>query len=609
MFRSRIILASTLIAAGLHTAVVMAQDVLFNVPYTCRTGLVLTVLRCEMAAGGEVCVYERKMNGKVLNTPSVTRTTLINLLRSCQPEAGQTSQPGAAPARPQASTPPPAAPARPQTTNPAYLSQFPSVDRVKTELKTADAMDTAARQMGAFWQLQEIIKDMSGLRWTTNALSADEKRFIGQYASAYQEAGQPYASYPDRPKWYQMHAFYETNQDFRDQLFSRFLSPAIHDQWAQVKGATRARVDASKQAEEALFREQQARLNGTYVAPPPISQRDLARCVAGGRTESQCLEKEKEERFVQGMIAGLFDALKGDTAPAPGLSISGIYSGQAGFSVMFGREAASVRCGEVAAPAGYKIDRTATQLQIRLVEPAPDKLTEGFQKLMGAAPADPTKWQGQVITLPLQPDGKIAGAGAIRVTGQVQVGTRTGERIYTDQFGVTVRKEPISEPVYETRTRNCSLGILTATGKAPLMEAGIQGFLEAGFDMTRLRNPFDSLAATAPDPGLRMQGAFAGANQFDIEFYPKAAVVACRDVIESRDYKVSVNGSRVAVNIQNGAAPIALEVRPDGTLSGPGSAKLDGRSLTGIDMKNQPVFKAVSDTCMLGTLKPSQPVP
>jgi tetratricopeptide (TPR) repeat protein len=138
-----------------------------------------------------------------------------------------------------------------QPTNPPYLAEFPSVERVKSEMQGKDAMDTAARQMGAFWQLQEIIKGMSGLRWTQNALTSDEKRLLGQYAAGYQAAGQPYANYPDRPTWYRAHAFYETNRDFRDELFRRLLTPTIQAQWAQITGDTRARVEASKAQRQA----------------------------------------------------------------------------------------------------------------------------------------------------------------------------------------------------------------------------------------------------------------------------------------------------------------------------------------------------------------------
>src|ERR1051326_6682437 len=74
--------------------------------------------------------------------------------------------------------------------DPPYMSQFPSVDRVKNEIKGSDPMDTAARQMGAFWQLQQIIQDLAGPRAFRNELSARENEWIGAYRGGYQSAGQ-----------------------------------------------------------------------------------------------------------------------------------------------------------------------------------------------------------------------------------------------------------------------------------------------------------------------------------------------------------------------------------------------------------------------------------
>jgi hypothetical protein len=144
-----------------------------------------------------------------------------------------------------------------QPRNPPYLAQFPSVDRVRAELKGADAMDSAARQMGAFWQLQEIMKELSGFRFVRNQLTPDEKQLLGRYSAAYQAASQPYASYPDKPKWYQMHAFYETDDRFRNELFTRFLSPALLAEYTKTKGDTRAAV------------QQSARQRATVLAPTP----------------------------------------------------------------------------------------------------------------------------------------------------------------------------------------------------------------------------------------------------------------------------------------------------------------------------------------------------
>lgn len=134
-----------------------------------------------------------------------------------------------------------------QATNPPYLSQFPSVERVKAEIKGTDSMDTAARQMGAFWQLQKVIKELSGFRWTRNELTSDEKRLLGEYSGGYQSAGRPYDSYPDKPKWYQMHTFYESDDAFLDSLFERFLSPALRSEYLNTKSQTRARVQARRE--------------------------------------------------------------------------------------------------------------------------------------------------------------------------------------------------------------------------------------------------------------------------------------------------------------------------------------------------------------------------
>jgi hypothetical protein len=43
-----------------------------------------------------------------------------------------------------------------QATNPAYTAEMPSVDRVMKVMQASDPDETAARQMGAFWQLKSL---------------------------------------------------------------------------------------------------------------------------------------------------------------------------------------------------------------------------------------------------------------------------------------------------------------------------------------------------------------------------------------------------------------------------------------------------------------------
>lgn len=65
-----------------------------------------------------------------------------------------------------------------QATNPPYLREFPSVERVKAEIKGSDSVDTSARQMGAFWQLLQIIKTLAGPRSQSMEFTRDENNLL-----------------------------------------------------------------------------------------------------------------------------------------------------------------------------------------------------------------------------------------------------------------------------------------------------------------------------------------------------------------------------------------------------------------------------------------------
>jgi len=86
-----------------------------------------------------------------------------------------------------AATPPAApaaqAPAPPQTTNPPYLAGFPSVDRVKSEVRGTDASDTLARQVATFDALSKLLQKMRG----PSGFLPDEARFFREYHAAQQD--------------------------------------------------------------------------------------------------------------------------------------------------------------------------------------------------------------------------------------------------------------------------------------------------------------------------------------------------------------------------------------------------------------------------------------
>ena len=132
-----------------------------------------------------------------------------------------------------------------QATNPPYLREMPATERVRTEVRGEDAMDTAARQMGAFWQLMQIVQELAGQRLYRNQLTPDEGRLLGQYRLGYSTAEQPYAhiprspSHPDKEKWFRMHSFYETDPGFRDELLDKFFGEEFRAAYYRATGRPR----------------------------------------------------------------------------------------------------------------------------------------------------------------------------------------------------------------------------------------------------------------------------------------------------------------------------------------------------------------------------------
>ena len=79
-----------------------------------------------------------------------------------------------------------------QTTSPPYLSQFPSVERVKGEITGLDATDTAARQSAAFWWLNQIAMAVGG---SGKLVSSSESGLLySRYIDAFRSYAQIHAS-------------------------------------------------------------------------------------------------------------------------------------------------------------------------------------------------------------------------------------------------------------------------------------------------------------------------------------------------------------------------------------------------------------------------------
>ena len=126
--------------------------------------------------------------------------------------------------------------------SPGYVSEMPTVDRVSSDMQGADIFETTARRDGAFHQLEEMMEVMSNGRipfgGRVGEATAEELRLYQSYRLAAVKAqGDAEAKFDDkanaglgenspRAKWFHSETVYETGDEFRDQLLTRYFSAA-----------------------------------------------------------------------------------------------------------------------------------------------------------------------------------------------------------------------------------------------------------------------------------------------------------------------------------------------------------------------------------------------
>ena len=102
-------------------------------------------------------------------------------------------------------------------------------------------------------------------------------------------------------------------------------------------------------------------------------------------------------------------------------------------------------------------------------------------------------------------------------------------------------------------------------------------------------------------PGLRLAGVYAGQSGLRIEFREDLATVECGEAHLAQTYSVQDNNGQVLLKIENGAAPIALNLQANGTLVGSGIVNVAGRLVTG-STDTALTFAARNARCGVGTL-------
>lgn len=624
-----------LMGGAVCASIVAAQEALqFNVPYRCPDGTDNIITKCETnARGGEICFWREEKNGQLIVERFNIRSQMDGWLKICKVQSAPAAKPAAAPG--QAS---PASQAG-QGTNPPYIADMPSVDRVKKEIQGANPTDTLARQVAVFTYLPQIVeRRRDPNRSVRQPMTPDEQRVVAAYNLAAYELEQAFvrSHSPEEAKAFDVtHGHYEMDPAFYEQWYNRLFSSAFRTGYEGVQATkdaqAQARVDAQRRdnGNRQAFGSPAAAPAGAPApaaasAVKPGSQAELARCIASGRSQRVC--------FSEVMSNGL-DELTGISSkpqiPA-GLRMTGDYASPEGFRLIFQPDKVTMVCRGVPLPLPYTVELTGTQAIV--------KIPHGSQP----------------VVFSVRADGKLAGSGPIRVTGQVPAGTATEQttgmstQTTTRQVELTpleARNYPnakqngqtftvaqdATELVYgptgtrtvttfATKTADCTLAVLAPTGLTPLppdLESPM-GFLTAiASGMSVLMNGGSVEQATAdmlnlndaPAPGLRMSGRYAVPGGFSVSFHPESATIACGDAELAHEYSVERVADQILVKIPDKTNPVTLQLKPDGSLAGSGTVQVNGRVIVGTteDPKNPFVYRPNVGRCAMGNLVVAPP--
>jgi len=506
-----------------------------------------------------------------------------------------------------------------QALNPTYLADMPAPARVLEVIKGKDAEDTLERQMGAMHALVDVIDDMAyGIshRYVSVAdntkATPDEKRIRLAYQTAYAEL------------WYKAKEkdTYEHDRELRNEILQKLFSEDFRKLYFQ---SNQSAAKAFKDFQDKMYATPAAPTSTPITAAPlssggpaaPGSTGEMRQCVASGRTLRVCMSEGMDKGFNQMFgidLSGL------QATPPTGLRMTGDYKAADGFRLIFEPDQVTMVCKGVPAPTPYTVQVTDTQANI-------------------------TIQNGKPFVVSLRADGKLAGTGQVRVTGQVPAGTRTeqttgnstqtatrtreltpleaGQYPNAKQNGQTFTIQddasqfvngPSSRTVIDfvTKTADCTLGVLSPIGASPLQQvkndadilttigAGLGALMKGGDLNAATKEMLAPKEDEAITPGLRMNGSYAGGS-FGLTFHRESVTMACGDSEQALPYSVQHSGNKTMLMIQD---KLTMQLMPDGSLNGSGTVQVNGRIITGTtdDISNPFVFAPHPASCPMGRL-------
>jgi hypothetical protein len=411
---------------------------------------------------------------------------------------------------------------------------------------------------------------------------------------------------------------YETRGDLKKLLPS--CKQPTPEELAKIKAFNKKVNDtqaaAQKKAEDDLnaqVAQQDARIQalayGDRKKQTP-EERALARCITAGRPETVCTGNALMKPFEQ-VVGSVLPQLTKPLPPGP--DAAGNFEGAGRWRMEFDDRWAVVNCGTlVPEQHSYSVTVRNGQAVITInTEPKSIVLTvRADGRLAGSGPltlaghvvagysagattTEPGHVESHEVTthqeltpLEAQP---YSGDSGLSQNGQMYDLARTST-VTEYKPGATVNSGP--QVQYAEKTESCATPVMSSNGVAASKTDMAKSMLNSFFS--------DEDLPKAP-PGLRMRGEYGGEGGSSVEFYPESAILGCGEAAKALPYAVQISPAGPVVALKEDSATYAFQIRADGSLSGPGTILVHGRSITGQN-DNGMTFAPLNASCNFGTL-------
>jgi hypothetical protein len=468
--------------------------------------------------------------------------------------------------------------------NPAgdYTRDLPSVQRVETEIKGTDPIDTAARQVAVFEYLQLYIRRIKEARDYRGPYSPGEQKSMTDYSKAQYDLTQSInkSHTPQEvAKFSQLEGQYSVNNalGWIKQLQGQQAADTYAGAEASLAQTYKQHEDKMQQQMKQENGESGGLMGGFLAAGGGAKLNDQQkRCMELGGTLNQCANGMMGLVNLIGNMVTLGAA--DDTPQQPPLSgvlLVGKYHSRTDLpEVMLQANGAAVlsQCGTlVESGTGYTFRKSSAGTQI-VMKNEPDP-----------------------IVLTLRSDGSLSGPGNVAVKGSIisgynNVTTCSRQGTPYASCGTT------STPIYTPSMQRCTISQM-APQPAPPPPPKPKGMIGEMSEMFGMGDPVQTIY------GFRMIGPYESSSGMLLDFNDTFVTLDCGKAHVNAPYTVDNTASGFVVHVQNVGGAFLLGVAPDATLRGSGSTTVNGKLVSSVQGENVS-FTPHSESCSVGTFNP-----